>query len=87
MIAFLLQLRMYTPVALKVKGRDKWKSFMNQNQAVERILTRLEFKNWRGTQPIFHNNYKWSITFKSCESLYYNPVTYIILYINSTSIF
>ena len=26
-----------------------------------------------------YNNYKWSITFKSYESLYCTPVTYIIL--------
>ena len=30
-------------------------------------------------------DYKWSITLKNCESLYYTPVTYIILYINYTS--
>ena len=34
---------------------------------------------------IFYN-YKWSITFKICESLYCTPVTYIILYISYTSI-
>ena len=32
------------------------------------------------------NNYKWNITFKNCKSLYCIPVTYIILYINYTSI-
>ena len=32
------------------------------------------------------NIYKWNITFKNCESLYYTPLTYIILYINYTSI-
>ena len=37
-------------------------------------------------QPIFYNNYKWSIIFKSCESLYCTPVTYIILHINYTSV-
>ena len=31
-------------------------------------------------------NCKWSITCKTCESLYCIPVTYIILYINKTSI-
>ena len=33
----------------------------------------------QGLEPIFYNNYKQSITFKQCESLYYVPVTYIIL--------
>ena len=37
-------------------------------------------------QSIFYNNYTWSITFKNCESLYCIPVTYMILYINYTSI-
>ena len=38
---------------------------------------------------IFYNNYKQSITFKNCESLYIycTSITYIILYINYTSIF
>ena len=36
-------------------------------------------------QPIFYNNYKWSITFKNCESLYFIPVTYNFVY-NYTSI-
>ena len=35
-----------------------------------------------GIQPIFYSNYDWSITFKNCESLYFTPVTYIILYSN-----
>ena len=26
--------------------------------------------------PIFYNNFKWSITFKNCESLCCMPVTY-----------
>jgi len=34
----------------------------------------------------FLNHYKWSITFKTYESLYYTPVPYIILHINCTSI-
>ena len=38
------------------------------------------------TSAIFYNNYKWSITFKNCGSLYCTPITYIILYINYTSI-
>ena len=38
-----------------------------------------------GIWPIFYN-YKWSTTFKNCESLYCTPVTYIILYINCTLI-
>ena len=41
----------------------------------------------QGTQPIFYNNYKWSVTFKNCESLCCTPVTYIILYIKYTSIY
>ena len=32
-----------------------------------------------GMQEIFYNNYKWSTTFKSCESLYCTPVTYNIV--------
>ena len=40
----------------------------------------------QGIQQIFYNNYKWNITFKNCESLYYTPVTYIVLYIKFTSI-
>ena len=32
-----------------------------------------------GIQPIFYSNYDWSITFKNCESLYFTPVTYIVL--------
>ena len=35
----------------------------------------------QGTWPVFYNNYKnyrWSITFKNCESLYSIPVTCII---------
>ena len=39
----------------------------------------------QGTQLILYSNYKWSITFKNCES-YWTPVTYIILYINYTLI-
>lgn len=35
---------------------------------------------------ILYNNYKWRITFKNCGSFYCTPVTYIILYINPTSI-
>lgn len=33
-----------------------------------------------------YNNYKWIITFKICKSLYCTPITYIILYINYTSL-
>ena len=33
------------------------------------------------TEPVFYNNYKWSISFKNCESLYCTPLTYLILYI------
>ena len=39
----------------------------------------------RGIEPIFYDNYKWSITFNNCESLYYTPVTYLILYSDYTS--
>ena len=35
---------------------------------------------------MLYNNYKWSIMFKYCESVYSLPVTYIILYINYMSI-
>ena len=37
--------------------------------------------------PAFYNNFKWSITFKNYESLYYIHVIYITLYSNYTSIF
>ena len=56
------------------------------------ILSGKQEKNKKGnieaqeTLPIFYNSYKWSINLKSCESLYCTPVTYIILYINYTSI-
>ena len=40
----------------------------------------------QGLQPIFYNYYKWNVIFKNCESLCYMPETYIILYINYTSI-
>ena len=56
------------------------------------ILNGKQEKNKKGnieaqeTLPIFYNSYKWSINLKSCESLYCTPVTYIILYINYTSI-
>lgn len=35
---------------------------------------------------MFYNNYTWSIPFKSCESLYCTPVTYLMLHGNYTSI-
>ena len=35
---------------------------------------------------ITENNYKWSITFKDCESLYYMPETHTVLYFSNTSI-
>ena len=34
---------------------------------------------------IIYNNYKWSITFKNCESLCRIPITYKILYIKCYS--
>ena len=39
-----------------------------------------------GLWPILYNTYNWSITFKTCDSLCCTPVTYIILYINYTSV-
>ena len=56
------------------------------------ILSGKQEKNKKGNieaqeiLPIFYNSYKWSINLKSCESLYCTAVTYIILYINYTSI-
>lgn len=38
-----------------------------------------------GIEPIF-SNYKWSATFKNCESLCCTPETCIISYINHTAI-
>ena len=46
--------------------------------------TRVYCITW-GRQLIFYN-YKWSITLKNCESLYYIPVTHKILYSNYTAI-
>ena len=40
----------------------------------------------QGIQPIFYNNYKWSIPFKNFQSLYGTTEIYIILYITYTSI-
>ena len=37
--------------------------------------------------PIFYNNYKWSILFNNCESLYCTPLSYIRVCSNHTSIF
>ena len=34
---------------------------------------------------MFYNNYKWSVTFSGCESLYCTPITYIILFSNTIS--
>ena len=39
----------------------------------------------QGIWPVFFGNYKLNITFKNCESLCCIPATYIILYINYTS--
>ena len=33
----------------------------------------------QGMWPIFYNNYKWTVTFKSCESLYCAPENYVII--------
>ena len=30
---------------------------------------------------MLYSNYKWNITFKTFESLYATPVTYIVLYV------
>ena len=38
------------------------------------------------TQPIFYNNFKWSIIYKDFESLCCIPETCIILYISYASI-
>ena len=40
----------------------------------------------QGIQPIFYNNYKWSITFENSESLHCTLVTSAVLHINYTSI-
>ena len=42
-------------------------------------ITRIYYTT-QGIQPIFDNNYKWSITFKNCESQRCTSETYIILY-------
>lgn len=51
---------------------------------------KISYKNIFNTGNIaktFYNNYKWNLTLKNCDSLYYTPLTYIILYITDTSIF
>ena len=40
----------------------------------------------RGTEPIFCDNCKWGITFKHCELLCCTPITYMMFYINYTTI-
>ena len=35
------------------------------------------FTAW-GINPVFPNNYKWSVTFKNCESLLYTRNIYIV---------
>ena len=39
-----------------------------------------------GNTANINNNYKWTMTFKKCESLCCTPVTYIMLYINYSSV-
>lgn len=42
----------------------------------------------RGIQPRLYNNYKWTITFKICESIYCTPETYNAvhqLYLNNNN--
>ena len=43
------------------------------------LATRMYCTTW-GIEPIFCNNYKWSIILKNCESLYCTPVTYKIVH-------
>ena len=50
---------------------------------------RIHYKGYiakQGQYSQFHNNYKWNIIFKNCESLHCTPVTDIVLYINYTQI-
>ena len=37
-----------------------------------KYATRIYCTTW-GIQPVFYNNYKWSITFKNCDSLCWIP--------------
>ena len=46
-------------------------------------INKLHRYTTQGIQPIFYNNYKWSITFKNEESLYCTPETYLV-YLTST---
>ena len=40
-----------------------------------------EYNQYLYIQLYTYNNYKWSLIFKNCESLYCTPATYILLYI------
>ena len=54
------------------------------------LLTTVEqsgiYYTTRRTRPVFHKDRKWSRTFQNWESLQCTTVSYIILYINYTSI-
>ena len=40
----------------------------------------------QGIQAMYYNSYKWSTTFKNCDSLCCTPEAYIISYINYISL-
>ena len=50
-----------------------------------KLATRICYTT-QGIQLVFYITCKWGITFKNCESLYYIPTAYILLYITYTSI-
>ena len=57
------------------KANSKWIKNLN-------IFNKISYKDIlynMGNIANIYNNYKWSITFKNCESLYCTPVTYNIV--------
>ena len=70
----------------KGEGRkDRGKGLKGTNYHVLNKITRIYYTT-QGIQPICYNNSKQDITFKNCESLCCTLETYIILYLNYTSV-
>ena len=66
-------------------ARKGWGIKRHKLLHIKKQPTRIYCTVW-GIQPIFYNNYKWSIVSKDCDSLCCPPETYIILYIKYTAI-
>ena len=59
------------------------------DKEVQTVRYKISYKNLlynTGNIANIYNDYKWSKTFKNCESLCYTPVTHIILYSNYNSV-